>query len=339
MPRRRRSPEAASSRALDTGSVVRIRPSCPTDTTRPTKGLRRGRARAPPAEVARASTQTDSGAGTAALQWIHAAYVLAFALRLITGGRLGDLDGRRRIILTGTAVFTLPCPLCGIAAGPELLIAARVVQGAAAAAMVPQDPGTLHVTFDAGSRAKAFGLYRTVMSLGSVTDPDLGGVLARADLFGLGLAPRLPDQPAHRDRRRHPRAASPVRVPRAHRPPPGPARHAPVRARPAADHAPAHGGRWTRVATLVPRGARRRSPRAGGVRSPAKGQDAQGRLTTGHIATRRCAPPHWVRARPRWARCGHPVVEVEVVIGGQHPRPQDAGWTAPAHRLLDHGPR
>ncbi|MEW2373529.1 MFS transporter [Streptomyces sp. NPDC006656] len=95
----------------------------------------------PPAAVARASIQTDTGAGTAALQWFHAAYVLAFALRLITGGRLGDLYGRRRIILTGTAVFTLPCPLCGIAAGPELLIAACVVQGAAAAAMVPQGPG------------------------------------------------------------------------------------------------------------------------------------------------------------------------------------------------------
>ncbi|MGA5425127.1 MFS transporter [Streptomyces lavendulocolor] len=135
------------------------------------------------------SIQTDTGASTAALQWIHAAYALTFALGLITGGRLGDLYGHRRIFLTGTAVFTLASLLCGIAASPELLIAARVLQGAAAAAMVPQVLATLHVTFDEGSRAKAFGLYGTVMSLGSVTGPVLGGVLTQADLFGLGWRP------------------------------------------------------------------------------------------------------------------------------------------------------
>jgi EmrB/QacA subfamily drug resistance transporter len=135
------------------------------------------------------SIAADTGATTAALQWIHAAYALTFALGLITGGRLGDLYGRKRIFLTGTAVFTLASLLCGIAAGPELLIAARVLQGAAAAAMVPQVLATLHVTFDEGSRAKAFGLYGAVMSLGSVTGPVLGGVLTQADLFGLGWRP------------------------------------------------------------------------------------------------------------------------------------------------------
>ncbi|MET9318667.1 MFS transporter [Streptomyces sp. NPDC003038] len=135
------------------------------------------------------SIAADTGATTAALQWIHAAYALTFALGLITGGRLGDLYGRKRIFLTGTAVFTLASLLCGIAAGPDLLTAARVLQGAAAAAMVPQVLATLHVTFDAGSRAKAFGLYGTVMSLGSVTGPVLGGVLTQADLFGLGWRP------------------------------------------------------------------------------------------------------------------------------------------------------
>ncbi|MFD3872094.1 MFS transporter [Streptomyces sp. NPDC058623] len=131
----------------------------------------------------------DIGATTAALQWIHAAYALTFALGLITGGRLGDLYGRKRIFVAGTSVFTLASLLCGIAPGPELLIAARVLQGAAAAAMVPQVLATLHVTFYEGSRAKAFGLYGTVMSLGSVTGPVLGGVLTQADLFGLGWRP------------------------------------------------------------------------------------------------------------------------------------------------------
>ncbi|MFG2339554.1 MFS transporter [Streptomyces yangpuensis] len=131
----------------------------------------------------------DTGAGTAALQWIHAAYALTFAVGLITGGRLGDLYGRKRIFLVGTAVFTLASLLCGVATGPELLIAARVLQGVAAAAMVPQVLATLHVTFDEGSRAKVFGLYGTVMSLGSVAGPVLGGVLTQADLFGLSWRP------------------------------------------------------------------------------------------------------------------------------------------------------
>ncbi|MEU9235617.1 MFS transporter [Streptomyces subrutilus] len=135
------------------------------------------------------SIAADTGATTAALQWIDAAYVLAFALGLITGGRLGDLHGRRRTFLAGTALFTLSSLLCGIASGPDLLIAARVLQGAAAAVMVPQVLATLHVTFDGGSRAKAFGLYGTVMSLGSVIGPVLGGVLTQADLFGLGWRP------------------------------------------------------------------------------------------------------------------------------------------------------
>ncbi|MFC7308095.1 MFS transporter [Streptomyces monticola] len=133
--------------------------------------------------------QADTDASTAALQWIHAAYALTFALGLITGGRLGDLYGRKRIFLVGTGVFTLASLLCGIATGPDLLIAARVLQGAAAAAMVPQVLATLHVTFDEHARTKAFGLYGTVMSLGSVAGPVLGGVLTQADLFGLGWRP------------------------------------------------------------------------------------------------------------------------------------------------------
>ncbi|MGW6055508.1 MFS transporter [Streptomyces sp. NPDC055189] len=135
------------------------------------------------------TVQADAGASTAALQWIHAAYALTFALGLITGGRLGDLYGRKRIFLVGTGVFTLSSLLCGIATGPDLLVAARALQGAAAAAMVPQVLATLHVTFDEHSRTKAFGLYGTVMSLGSVAGPVLGGVLTQADLFGLGWRP------------------------------------------------------------------------------------------------------------------------------------------------------
>ncbi|MFF5130160.1 MFS transporter [Streptomyces syringium] len=140
-------------------------------------------------DTALPSIRDDTGASTAAVQWIHAAYALTFALGLITGGRLGDLHGRKRTFLLGTGVFTAASLLCGLAGTPALLIAARAVQGAAAAVMVPQVLATLHITFDEGSRAKAFSLYGTIMSLGSVTGPVLGGVITGADLFGLGWRP------------------------------------------------------------------------------------------------------------------------------------------------------
>ncbi|MEU2393425.1 MFS transporter [Streptomyces sp. NPDC007369] len=132
------------------------------------------------------SIQADTGASSAAVQWIPAAYTLTFALALITGGRLGDLYGRKRVFVVGTTVFTLASLLCGIATGPEFLVAARALQGAGAAAMVPQVMAVIAVTFDGESRAKAFGMYGLIMSLGGVLGPVLGAVLTSADVAGLG---------------------------------------------------------------------------------------------------------------------------------------------------------
>ncbi len=111
--------------------------------------------------------QTSLGAGPAAVQWLTVGYALTFALGLITGGRLGDAYGRRKVLLIGTAAFTLASLLCGIAPGPGTLIAARVLQGAGAAVMIPQVLATLHVTFAAETRGKAFGLYGAVLSVGA----------------------------------------------------------------------------------------------------------------------------------------------------------------------------
>ncbi|MFI5783992.1 MFS transporter [Nocardia sp. NPDC051570] len=133
--------------------------------------------------------QQSLGAGPAAVQWLTAGYALTFALGLITGGRLGDLYGRRRIFLLGTVGFTLASLLCGIAAGPGMLIAARVVQGSAAAVMIPQVLATLHVTFDGENRSRAFGLYGAVLAMANVAGPVLGGALTEADLFGLSWRP------------------------------------------------------------------------------------------------------------------------------------------------------
>ncbi|MEU9035163.1 MFS transporter [Streptomyces sp. NPDC048352] len=132
------------------------------------------------------SIQADTGASSAAVQWIPAAYSLTFALALITGGRLGDLFGRKRVFIAGTVLFTLASLLCGTATGPEFLVAARALQGAGAAAMVPQVMATIAVTFQGESQAKAFGMYGMIMSLGGVLGPVLGAVLTSADIAGLG---------------------------------------------------------------------------------------------------------------------------------------------------------
>ncbi|MEU3724081.1 MFS transporter [Streptomyces sp. NPDC031705] len=132
------------------------------------------------------SIQADTGASSAAVQWIPAAYTLTFALALITGGRLGDLFGRKRVFIAGTVLFTLASLLCGTATGPEFLVAARALQGAGAAAMVPQVMATIAVTFQGESQAKAFGMYGMIMSLGGVLGPVLGAVLTSADIAGLG---------------------------------------------------------------------------------------------------------------------------------------------------------
>lgn len=133
--------------------------------------------------------QQSLGAGPAAVQWVTAGYALTFALALITGGRLGDIHGRRKMFLLGAFGFTLASLLCGLAADPGMLIAARTLQGTAAAVMIPQVLATLHATFTGAGRSRAFALYGAVLSLGSVAGPVLGGFLTEANLLGLSWRP------------------------------------------------------------------------------------------------------------------------------------------------------
>ncbi|MFE9404216.1 MFS transporter [Streptomyces sp. NPDC006530] len=133
--------------------------------------------------------QESTGAGPAAVQWLTTGYSLAVAIGLITGGRLGDLYGRRRVLLIGTVVFTAASLLCGLANGPGVLIGARAIQGTGVALMIPQVLATLHVTFEGQNRSKAFGLYGAVLSLANVLGPVMGGLLTEADWFGLSWRP------------------------------------------------------------------------------------------------------------------------------------------------------
>ncbi|MDQ0843338.1 MFS transporter [Streptomyces sp. V1I6] len=139
--------------------------------------------------IAIPSIERDLGASFGAIQWITAGYALAFAAGLITGGRLGDIYGRKRLFLIGITGFTLASALCGFAANEEMLVASRLLQGSAAAMMVPQVLAIVHVTFPAHERGKVFGLFGAIVGLGAVSGPLLGALLTQWNLFGLEWRP------------------------------------------------------------------------------------------------------------------------------------------------------
>ncbi|MCG8914474.1 MFS transporter [Actinokineospora sp. PR83] len=137
--------------------------------------------------IAAPSVQRDLPAGFGQVQLIGASYVLACAAGMITGGRLGDRYGRRRVFLLGVAAFTLASLVCGTAPDAEVLIAARFAQGLAAAALVPQELALVRSTFlDEAQRAKAIGAYGVVLGLGVIFGLAGGGFLVHLDIAGLG---------------------------------------------------------------------------------------------------------------------------------------------------------
>lgn len=139
--------------------------------------------------IAIPSIRQDTGASFSALQWVTAGYALAFAIGLITGGRLGDIYGRKKLFLLGMAGFTAASALCGLAAGPGMLVGARVLQGAMAALMVPQVLAIIHVSFPAHERGKVFGMFGAVIGLGAVCGPLIGALLTEGNLLGLEWRP------------------------------------------------------------------------------------------------------------------------------------------------------
>ncbi|MET7377649.1 MFS transporter [Streptomyces sp. NPDC005526] len=128
----------------------------------------------------------DLGAGEAVLELVVAGYGVAYAVLLVLGGRLGDLFGRRRLFLGGMAAFGLTSLACGLAPDAWSLVAARVAQGAAAAAMLPQVLATIQAATSGPRRARAMGLYGATAGLSMVAGQILGGVLVAADVAGTG---------------------------------------------------------------------------------------------------------------------------------------------------------
>ncbi|MDA3647662.1 MFS transporter [Saccharopolyspora indica] len=130
--------------------------------------------------------QADLDASPAVLEWVIAGYVLAFALGLITGGRLGDLFGRKRVFLIGVAGFTVASVLCGAAVNAEMLLLARVLQGAMASIMVPQVLSIIQVSFPAENRGGPLAAYGAMAGVANVSGPVVAGLLVESDPGGLG---------------------------------------------------------------------------------------------------------------------------------------------------------
>ena len=136
--------------------------------------------------VAIPSIQVDLGAGPSAVQWVVAGFGLALAAGLITGGRLGDLYGRRLLYAVGLGLFTLASAACGLAPNAGVLVAGRVAQGAAAALLMPQVLAIINTVYTGDRRTRAFSAYGVAVGLGAVFGQLIGGLLIRADLAGLG---------------------------------------------------------------------------------------------------------------------------------------------------------
>ncbi|GAA2055210.1 MFS transporter [Catenulispora yoronensis] len=127
-----------------------------------------------------------SGAG---LQMVAAGYIIAYAVLLVTGARLGRILGHERLFKAGLAGFTVASLACGVAQNTGQLITFRVVQGVAAAVMLPQVLSLIQQTFQGEARARAMSAWTAVLASGIVVGQVLGGVLVTANLFGWSWRP------------------------------------------------------------------------------------------------------------------------------------------------------
>lgn len=132
--------------------------------------------------VALPSIQRGTGASAGTVQWVVSGYVLTFGLVLVSGGRLGDALGRRRMFLIALAGFVATSAFAGAAPTAELLVIARLLQGCAAGLLTPQNTGLIQNLFRGAERGKAFGLFGTMVGISTAVGPILGGLII--ELFG-----------------------------------------------------------------------------------------------------------------------------------------------------------
>jgi EmrB/QacA subfamily drug resistance transporter len=129
--------------------------------------------------VALPSIQRDLGIGLSELQWTVNAYALTFAVLMLTGGKLADFLGRRRVFIAGLAIFTASSLACGLATSGEMLIGARTVQGIGAALMMPATLSIISATFPVHQRGLAIGIWAGVSAMALAIGPLVGGLLTQ----------------------------------------------------------------------------------------------------------------------------------------------------------------
>lgn len=143
-------------------------------------------------QVAGPSIHASLGGAAADIQWFGTAYTLPFALLLITGGRLGDIYGRRRVFRAGVAVFLLAALGCACSPSVGLLVGLRALQGAAAALTIPQTIGLIKAMFRGPELSRALGCIGPVMGLAAVCGPVLGGVLTHGSSWRAAFLVNVP---------------------------------------------------------------------------------------------------------------------------------------------------
>ncbi len=136
--------------------------------------------------VALPSIARELQASSGALQLVVAGYVLANCAMLITGGRLGDIHGPKKIFAVGLTVFVIASAACGLAPTATFLVFARIVQGAAGAMLLPQVLAMLNILFPREQRAKAFAAYGLALGMGAISGQLVGGLLLSWNPAGLG---------------------------------------------------------------------------------------------------------------------------------------------------------
>ncbi len=134
--------------------------------------------------VAIPAIRSNLGANNADIQFVIAGYGLAYAVLLITGGRLGDIFGRKKLFLIGMSGFVIASALCGLAQSAIMLDLSRVLQGAMAAMMYPQVLSVIQVSFPSQERARVFGFVGAVIGIATITGPLAGGLIIRDDITG-----------------------------------------------------------------------------------------------------------------------------------------------------------
>lgn len=139
--------------------------------------------------IAIPSIQQNLGASDSDIQWVISAYLLTFGTLLITGGRMGDLFGYKKLFMIGVAGFTLASLLSGVSPNSSVLIIARLLQGVMAAIMVPQVFAMMQVLYKPHERVAVSAIFGMLGGLSSTAGMIIGGLLIQADIFGWDWRP------------------------------------------------------------------------------------------------------------------------------------------------------